>query len=132
MGGICLKTPSNKYHQLRLKDTEHIITKVGPQFEGFDISEDIICDLGKSDELAKTFACVQTLWFITQIISRICQHKAVTLLEATTSAYAFCAILAYAAWWKKAQDCSVPMIFPVSDDTIKGLQPPQHLGMVGT
>ena len=57
--------------------------------------------LTKSDSLTKLLACVQALWFVTQVISRLCEHQAVTLLEVITTAYVFCAVLAFVAWWEQ-------------------------------
>lgn len=132
MGGICLETPSGKYHQVGKRDLEKVATIVEPILNGPGLSGDSINDLGKSDALTKTFACVQTLWFVTQVIARLGEHKAITLLEVSTSAYVLCAVFAYAAWWKKPQDCSMPVMIACSDDIVEGLQPTEYPEKVGT
>ncbi len=68
-----------------------------------------INDYAKSNPLVKLIACGQALWLTTQVISRIYQHQAVTLLEVSTTAYTACALTAYIAWWKKPQNPSVPI-----------------------
>ncbi|KAK0514886.1 hypothetical protein JMJ35_002265 [Cladonia borealis] len=85
------------------------------------IKESDIEDLAKSDSVTKFFACFQGLWVLTQAISRIYQHKALSLLEVTTSAYICCAVGIYAFWWKKPQNCSVPIMIACSNEAIDEL-----------
>ena len=83
--------------------------------------EDDIKALSKADSMTKTIACFQALWFVTQVISRVVQGRAVTLLEVSTCAYVFSASIAYLAWWKKPQNCSVPLMIDCPDDMIARL-----------
>ena len=83
--------------------------------------DDQIKDLAKSDTLSKLIACGQALWLVTQVVTRLCQHRAVTLLEISTCAYVSCALLSYAAWWKKPQGCVSPIMISCSDDTLSEL-----------
>ena len=125
MGGFCVKTPEGRFHQLEPTDfidldesrTAVIVSERGKRLlnDMNKISEEDIKDLAKSDTLAKCLACGQGLWLVTQVVSRLFQHQAVTLLEVTTTGYVFCAVGAYAAWWKKPQGCSVPIVLPYSD-----------------
>ena len=85
------------------------------------LTEDQIKDLAKSDTLSKLIACGQALWLVTQVVTRLCQHRAVTLLEISTCAYVSCALLSYAAWWKKPQGCMSPIMISCSDDTFSEL-----------
>lgn len=120
MGGFCVKTPEGRFHQLEPKDfltlnesrTAIIVSERGKGLlnDISKISEEDIKDRSKSDTLAKCVACGQGLWLVTQVVSRLFQHQAVTLLEVTTTGYVFCAIAAYTAWWKKPQGCSVPIV----------------------
>ena len=87
------------------------------------IEENDIEDLAKSDSLEKVLACFQGLWVLTQAISRIYQHRALSLLEVTTNAYICCAIGSYALWWKKPQNCSRPIMVTCSDEAIDELSP---------
>ena len=135
MGGFCLSAPTGRCHQLRREDMDRAITAPNNLFEikgelSYSeewvqelkrIKENDIKDLAKSDSVTKFFACFQGLWVLTQAISRIYQHKALSLLEVTTSAYICCAIGIYAFWWKKPQNCSVPIVITCSDEAIEEL-----------
>ena len=89
------------------------------QLAKFD--ENDITALSKGDSSTKTIACFQALWFVTQVISRVVESRAVTLLEVSTCSYVFCAFITYVAWWKKPQNCSVPLMIDCSDDVIARL-----------
>ena len=136
MGGFCLRSPTRRYHQLRIEDIENAVTAskaaagikdaLTPSEEWLPelklIKESDIEDLAKSDSITKFFACFQGLWVLTQAISRIYQHRALSLLEVTTSAYICCAVGIYAFWWKKPQNCSAPIMITCSDEVIDKLQ----------
>ena len=85
------------------------------------VKESDIEDLAKSNSIEKLLAFFQGLWVLTQAISRIYQHKALSLLEVTTSAYICCAVGIYAFWWKKPQNCSLPIMITCSDEAIDEL-----------
>ena len=144
MGGFCLRSPSGRFHQLQYKDLlvlGNIESKatsgpddanttaesiVAPTTEAWireleKFSEDDINALSKADSLTKMIACFQTLWFVTQVLSRLGENQAVTLLEVSTCAYVFSAFVAYAAWWKKPQNCSIPLMIDCSDEVIAKL-----------
>lgn len=128
MGGVCLESPSGRYVQIGMKDIKKVMesspsdrksTIHSDWIFGFEkLTIDQIEDLAKSDTLTKLIACGQALWLVTQVISRLCQHQAVTLLELTTCAYVSCALLSYAAWWKKPQACTSPIIITCSEEAI--------------
>lgn len=67
-------------------------------------NEDDIKALSKTDSLTKIIACIQALWFAAQIMSRLVEGRAITLLEVSTCAYVLCTFVGYAAWWKKPQN----------------------------
>ena len=94
------------------------------------IKESDIEDLARSDSVTKFFACFQGLWVLTQAISRIYQHQALSLLEVTTSAYICCAVGIYAFWWKKPQNCSVPIMITCSDEAIDELSLSAYEGQI--
>ena len=116
MGGFCLETPSGL--RLQLDDASKL--RSVPTLEWLsklkEVKKEHIDDHAKSNILTKLIACGQALWLVTQVISRICQHQAVTLLEITTLAYAACALTAYTAWWKKPQNPTLPIMIPCSDE----------------
>lgn len=129
MGGICLRSPSGRYLQIGSEDVVKALkrsrshskqTKDHPAWvlELTKLTEDEVKDLAKSDTLSKLITCGQALWLVTQVVSRVCQHQAVTLLEVSTCAYVSCALLSYAAWWKKPQGCTSPIMITCSDDAM--------------
>ena len=85
------------------------------------VKESDIKDLAKADLIEKLLASFQGLWVLTQAISRIYQHEALSLLEVTTSAYICCAVGIYAFWWGKPQNCSMPIMITCSDEAIDEL-----------
>ena len=87
------------------------------------VEESDIKNLAKSASIEKLLASFQGFWVLTQAISRIYQHKALSLLEVTTSAYICCAVGIYAFWWKMPQNCSVPIMITCSDEAIRELSP---------
>ena len=124
MGGFCLECPSGFRLQLEESDIEHAISG-DPQATPHSldwlsklqkVSEDQIQGHAKSNRLTKLISCVQTLWLVTQVISRACQHQAITHLEISATAYAGCALVAYVAWWKKPQSCDLPIMIPCPDE----------------
>jgi hypothetical protein len=135
MGAFCLKSPKGKYRQLEAghvaqvydlirKDNDILVLhRHRLHFEEWvteleATSDDRINDEAKSDVATKVLTCCQTLWLATQIVSRLIQHKALTLLEVSSMGYVACAIIAYAAWWCKPQDNSVPIMIRCSDAAV--------------
>ena len=129
MGGVCLRSPSGRHLQIgrsevvramkaSRSDGQQRIDASDWVSELEKLTEDQIGDLAKSDMLSKLIACGQALWLVAQVVSRLCQHQAVTLLEISTCAYVSCALLSYAAWWKKPQGCTSPVMITCSDDAM--------------
>lgn len=120
-GGFCFETPSGIRLQL---DNEELLSAISaeippdwlPKLE--KVQEVHINDHAKSNPLTKLIACGQALWLVTQIVTRVYQHQAVTLLEISTLAYAACALTAYAAWWKKPQSPTLPITILCSAEAI--------------
>lgn len=137
MGGACLMSPSGRYLQI---GTDEVIGAIKFSHKGDKqtadlpdwilelkkLTEDQIKDLAKSDTLSKLIGCGQALWLITQVVSRVCQHQAVTLLEVSTCAYVLCALISYTAWWKKPQGCTSPIMITCSDDAMSKIVTRSH------
>ena len=126
MGGVCLRSPSGRHVQIAGKDvvrameTSHSHSKQTNIHSDWiseleKLTKDQIEDLAKSDALSKLIACGQALWLVTQVVSRLFQHQAVTLLEISTCAYVSCALFSYAAWWHKPKGCFSPIMISCSD-----------------
>ncbi|OJA10965.1 hypothetical protein AZE42_08484 [Rhizopogon vesiculosus] len=75
-----------------------------------DIAEADILDRSKGDELSKSVAMLQLVWFVIQLIARWVQKLPVTLLEVDTLAVAALTCIAYSWWWKKPKDVGRPYI----------------------
>ena len=110
MGGFCLKTPQTLRQQLDIDGVLSAILKPSGWLSKLEmVKNSRINDYAKSNPLVKLIACGQALWLATQVVSWVCQQRAVTLLEVSTTAYAACALTAYIAWWKKTQNRPVPI-----------------------
>ena len=119
MGGFCLETPSGLRTQLDRNQLSSAITASAEWLDKLEnVKEDHINDHAKSNPLTKFIACGQALWLITQVMSRISQGQAITLLEVSTTAYAACALTAYIAWWKKPQSPTLPITILCPDETL--------------
>ena len=119
MGGFCLETPSGLRMQLDGDQLNSAIT-ASPEWllKLKKVKEYHINDHSKANPLTKFIACGQALWLVTQVISRIRQDQAVTLLEVSTTAYAACALTAYVAWWKKPQSPTLPITILCLSETL--------------
>ncbi|KAL9063210.1 MAG: hypothetical protein Q9161_009586 [Pseudevernia consocians] len=122
MGGFCFETPSGSRMQ---PDDSELMSAISanaqepPHLVDLEKVENVhINDHAMSNPLTKLVACGQAIWLVTQVISRVCQHQAVTLLEVSTLAYAACALTAYAAWWKKPQNPKLPITILCSAEAI--------------
>lgn len=119
MGGFCLETSRG----VRLQINDELLSTARKKHPNWlseleKVKEDSINDHAKSNPLTKLIACGQALWLVTQVISRVSQHRAVTLLEVSTTAYAACALTAYAAWWKKPQNPTLPITITCSSEEL--------------
>ena len=119
MGGFCLETPSGLRMQLDEIQVKSAMSESPEWLSKLkNVEEDHINDHAKSNPLTKFIACGQALWLVTQVISRIRQRQAVTLLEVSTTAYAACALTAYVAWWKKPQSPTLPITISCPNETL--------------
>ena len=119
MGGFCLETPSGLRMQFEVNQLLSAIANSADWLRQLEkVEEHHINDHAKSNPITKFIACGQALWLVTQIISRVHQHKAVTLLEVSTTAYAVCALTAYLAWWNKPQNPTLPITISCSDEEL--------------
>ena len=133
MGGFCLETPQGLRQQLDIDGVLAAISKPPGWLTKVEMVKDShINDYAKSNPLVKLIACGQALWLVTQVISRVCQHRAVTPLEVSTTAYAACALTAYIAWWKKPQNPSVPITIHCSAEEFPHQNPEKTIYCAGT
>lgn len=81
-----------------------------------DISEDQIRDKSKTNALAKMMTIIQALWFCAQVLTRMGEGMAVSLLELNTFAHALCALVIFMIWWNKPLDVEEPFLIDVQGD----------------
>ena len=120
-GGFCLESPTGFRWQLTDRELSdaHLKSPTPQWLSELERVKDVqIDDHAKSNPLAKLIACGQAIWLVGQVLTRVYQDRAVTLLEVSTTAYAACALIAYAAWWAKPQNPTVPIIIHCSAEEI--------------
>ena len=104
-------------HPLAAIDLYGNDTILDVDFSSFTVpTEAEIKDKGKSDWLAKSFALLQTSWFVMQCIARAVERLPVTHLEIVTLAYAAMNFVIYIFWWNKPLNVNRPVrVFRKSD-----------------
>lgn len=75
-------------------------------------SEEDIKDRSKGDSFSKVIVLIQTLWFMTQCITRYMEHLPITELEIATVAYTIPILGIYICWWSKPLGVSQPIQIP--------------------
>ena len=111
-GGFCLEAPSGlrrQFDHLDIRSANMMSSAPNWLSKLKTVKEADIDDHAKSNSLAKFITCGQAVWLVTQVLTRLFQHQAVTLLEVSTTAYTACALTAYVAWWQKPQNATVPI-----------------------
>ncbi|KAK7020710.1 hypothetical protein VNI00_017610 [Paramarasmius palmivorus] len=66
-------------------------------------------NLNHADTIAKSFAIIQTLWFLAQVCARAFEGLAITELEIMTVGYAVLNFGTYFLWWNKPQGVKHPI-----------------------
>lgn len=108
MGGFHLKAKGFASFPINAKQLHYLVKRkyiVFPEFSAKDV-----WDKSKADGFQKLFTCIQTGWFIIQIIGRAIQHLPVTTLELTTLGFVFCTLVMYYQWANKPLDVARPTI----------------------
>ncbi|KAK0724173.1 hypothetical protein B0H67DRAFT_529776 [Lasiosphaeris hirsuta] len=114
MGGFVIRTsimddslPYNPYHltAANLIDLRHSgYLKKLPE-----ITEEELHDKSKSDPLLKAIAIGQISWSVMQITARGFQNLTISPLELSVLAFAACAVIIYALYWKKPKSVRTPI-----------------------
>ncbi|KAI9811448.1 MAG: hypothetical protein M1827_005431 [Pycnora praestabilis] len=110
MGGFSIK--SREGRTLRLSPVEMIALLEEGVIDPPEAPAKAIKDKSKADWLAKTLACLQIIWLVTQLIGRAREKLPITTLELFTAALVACTICTYAAWWRKPFDVRTPIEIP--------------------
>lgn len=80
-------------------------------------TDEQIADRSKSDLVLKSISVFQTLWFIANIIYRLCAGLQVSLLEDLTAAWASCGIILFTAWFRCPQDVCQSFIIQLRSES---------------
>ena len=123
MGGFTFEADDSQanfipYQRTRLTLTPRALRKlaiVEPMLIP-DISERTIRDKSKANWLAKSLACLQACWFITQVVGRAATSAPISLLEMNTFLHALCCLIIYLAWWHKPFDIEEPEVIKASTE----------------
>lgn len=74
------------------------------------LSEKDIVDKSKTDEIGKFLACLQAIWMLVQVCTRLGLDLPVTLLEVSAVSHVLCALILYSLWWHKPRKVGVPTV----------------------
>lgn len=75
-----------------------------------EMTEKEVWDKSKADGFQKTLTCVQTAWFIVQVVGRAIQRLPITTIELSTLSFVFCNLAMYTQWANKPLDVETPTV----------------------
>ncbi|QKX56049.1 uncharacterized protein TRUGW13939_03149 [Talaromyces rugulosus] len=112
MGGLAIQTEDKKEYSILKNDSPVKLLESG-RVDFPCITTEDIKHRSKTDAFVKFIAVCQSTWFAINIVARPGSNLHVTPLELATAAYVLCAVIAYALWWHKPKDVTVPIIINV-------------------
>lgn len=80
------------------------------------ISSGELQDRSKASNLSKILAASQTTYLVIQVIGRLLSALPVTELEVNTIAHIFCAVIAWALWFRKPYNVDNPQTIQLTSD----------------
>lgn len=69
-----------------------------------------VTDKSKSNNIAKTFVCIQASWFLIQCLARVAQKLPLSLLEVHVITHVLCAFAMYVVWFQKPYEVGSPIL----------------------
>ncbi|KAK8073247.1 hypothetical protein PG994_004146 [Apiospora phragmitis] len=78
------------------------------------ITEAQIKDKSKPESIGKAIVCIQIVWAVAQVVSRLAAQLPITLLELVMVGQIIRAIATYGLWWHKPYDVMEPPDDPVA------------------
>lgn len=111
MGGFHLEHPTGPSFPINAKQLLYLIQKEYITYP--EVSEKEVWDKSKADGFQKLLTCVQTGWFIIQVVGRAVQHLPVTTLELSTLSFVVCNVAMYIQWANKPLDVESPTIIKI-------------------
>ena len=100
---------------LRPVHPDEFSNSINTRFRLPKISEDEIQDKSKADNLTKTIAVCQLLWFSVQLIGRLLKGWAATELEVVTFGTCIITVVIYFFWWNKLLDVRCQTFLDTTD-----------------
>ena len=107
MGGFMLFEDGVMTRTLIIEDLEQLASE--GKIDWPTITEKDIRKMSKGDFISKSFAVLQTTWFITQCIARCAAGLNFTELELVTLVFTVLNGISYWLWWNKPLDVSCPV-----------------------
>lgn len=120
MGGSALDSSSEVEQRLCPKRFLHAVRHKIIAIPSTSVRE--IEDKSKADLIVKSIACLQILYFVTQLIGRAAQRLSCTLLELFTLGIILCTLATYACWWHKPLGVQAPILVPSVDPAVAQAQ----------
>ncbi|KAL8662253.1 MAG: hypothetical protein Q9202_004858 [Teloschistes flavicans] len=108
MGGFVLQPRESAAFPVNSKQLHWLIQRRYLDYP--TTTADEVWDKSKADGFQKSLTCLQTAWFIIQILGRAIQHIPITTLEITTLSFVLCTLVMFAQWANKPLDVQSPTI----------------------
>ena len=112
MGGFLIQTPDGEAFPA-LPDDLAVLIEEKLIFLPL-ITKEEIEERSKIDHIGKALACLQVIWFATNVITRRMEGLAITLLELLTGGYILSTLLTYGFWWSKPTDLQFATVIEIS------------------
>ncbi|KAL8805756.1 MAG: hypothetical protein Q9182_001789 [Xanthomendoza sp. 2 TL-2023] len=113
MGGFVLQPRESAAFPINGKQLHWLIKRGYVEYPKMTAKE--VWDKSKADGFQKLLTCLQTAWFIIQIIGRAIQKLPITTLEITTLSFVLCTLAMFSQWANKPLDVESPTILTSSN-----------------
>ncbi|KAL8951766.1 MAG: hypothetical protein Q9222_002287 [Ikaeria aurantiellina] len=115
MGGFVLQPRDSTAFPINSKQLHWLIKRGYVEYPTMTAEE--VWDKSKADGFQKSLTCLQTGWFIIQIVGRAIQHLPITTLEITTLSFVLCTLVMFSQWANKPLDVESSTILTSSKST---------------
>ncbi|KAL8867670.1 MAG: hypothetical protein Q9174_005510 [Haloplaca sp. 1 TL-2023] len=115
MGGFVLHPRESTPFPVNSKQLHWLIQRGYVDYPTMTAKE--VWDKSKADGFQKSLTCLQTGWFIIQIIGRAIQQLPITTLEITTLSFVLCTLVMFTQWANKPLDVESPTVLTSTKST---------------
>ncbi|KAI4263851.1 MAG: hypothetical protein L6R42_001013 [Xanthoria sp. 1 TBL-2021] len=112
MGGFVLHPRESAAFPINAKQLHWLIKQGYVEYPKMTAKE--VWDKSKADGFQKSLTCLQTGWFIIQIVGRAIQKLPITTLEITTLSFVLCTLVMFTQWANKPLDVESPTVLTSS------------------